>query len=111
MACSGCPPVELYPQDIDPTIITNGTGSVNETVLYLTMHADTAGGMVQTNNRSLWSQPAQPFTPRWRSLVTPLSQSGVDLSRAEYLEFWVFQGGAETADSAGVPGTFHSTRR
>ena len=25
-ACSGCPPVELYPQDIDPTIITNGTG-------------------------------------------------------------------------------------
>ena len=66
-ACSGCPPVELYPQDIDPTIITNGTGSVNETVLYLTLHADTAGGMVQTNNRSLWSQPAQPFTPRWRS--------------------------------------------
>ena len=101
-ACSGCPPVELYPQDIDPTIVTNGTGSINETVLYLTFHADTAGGMVQTNNRSLWSQPPQPFTPRWRSLVTPLSQSGVDLSRAEYLEFWVFQGGEKTADSAGV---------
>jgi hypothetical protein len=101
-ACSGCPPVELYPRDIDPTIITNGQGSINETVMYLTFQADTAGGMVQQNNRSLWSQPARPATPRWRSLVTPLSQSGVDLSRAEYLEFWVFQGGEKTADSAGV---------
>ncbi len=101
-SCSGCPPVELYPQDIDPTIITNGTGSVNETVLYLTFHADTAGGMVQQNSRSLWSQPAQPFTPRWRSLVTPLSQTGLDLSRAEYLEFWVFQGGEKSVDSAGM---------
>ena len=101
-ACSGCPPVELYPQDIDPTIITNGQGSVNETVMYLTFQADTAGGMVQQDSRSLWSQPARPFTPRWRSLVTPISQSGIDLSRAEYLEFWVFQGGEKTADSAGV---------
>ncbi len=101
-ACSGCPPVELIPQDIDPTIITNGQGSLNETVLYLTFHADTAGGMVQQNSASLWSQPALPFTPRWRSIVTPLSQSGIDLSRAEYLEFWVFQGGEKTADSAGV---------
>lgn len=101
-ACSGCPPVELVPQDIDPTIITNGQGSLNETVLYLTFHADTAGGMVQTNNSSLWSQPPRPLTPRWRSLVTPLSQSGIDLSRSEYLEFWVFQGGEGTVDSAGV---------
>lgn len=101
-SCSGCPPVELIPQDIDPTIVTNGVGSVNETVLYTTFHADTAGGMVKTNNSSQWTQPAQPFTPRWRSLVTPLSQNGVDLSRAEYLEFWVFQGGEKTADSAGV---------
>lgn len=95
-------PVELLPQDIDPTIITNGQGTLNETVLYLTFHADTAGGMVQQDNSSLWSLPAQPFTPRWRSLVTPLSQSGLDLSRAEYLEFWVFQGGEKSADSAGV---------
>ncbi|HMU61134.1 MAG TPA: cell surface protein SprA [Gemmatimonadales bacterium] len=101
-ACNGCGPIELYPQDIDPTIITNGQGSVNETVLYLTFHADTAGGMVQQDNRSLWSQPAQPFTPRWRSLVTPLSQSGLDLSRAEYLEFWVFQGGEKSVDAAGM---------
>ena len=101
-ACSGCPPVELQPQDIDPTIITNGQGSLSETVLYLTFQADTAGGMVQQNSASLWSLPPQSFTPRWRSLVTPLSQSGLDLSRAEYLEFWVFQGGEKSADSAGV---------
>ncbi len=100
--CSGCPPVELYPQDIDPTIITSGQGSLNETVLYTTFHADTAGGMVQQDSRSLWSQPAQPFAPRWRSLVTQLSQTGLDLSRAEYLEFWVFQGGEKTADAAGM---------
>jgi len=98
----GGAPIELEPQDIDPTIITNGTGSQTETVLYLTFHADTAGGMVQVNNSSLWSLPAQPFTPRWRSLVTPLSQTGVDLSRSEYLEFWVFQGGEKSADSAGI---------
>jgi len=101
-ACSGCPPVELLPQDIDPTIITNGTGNLNETVLYLTFHADTAGGMVQTNSASLWSLPPQPFTPRWRSLVTPISQIGLDLTRSEYLEFWVFQGGEKSLDSAGV---------
>jgi len=95
-------PVELQPQDIDPTIITNGQGTVNETVMFVTLQADTAGGMVQQDSRSLWSQPARPDTPRWRSLVTPLSQSGIDLSRAEYLEFWVFQGGEKSADSAGV---------
>ena len=95
-------PVELLPQDIDPTIVTNGTGNLNETVLYLTFHADTAGGMVQTNRSSLWSLPPQPFTPRWRSLVTPISQVGLDLTRSEYLEFWVFQGGEGSLDSAGV---------
>jgi len=101
-ACTGCPPVELLPQDIDPTIITNGTGNLNETVLYLTFHADTAGGMVQNDSRSLWTLPPQPFTPRWRSLVTPISQVGLDLTRSEYLEFWVFQGGEQSVDSAGV---------
>jgi hypothetical protein len=101
-SCPGCPPVELQPQDIDPTIVTNGQGSLNESVLYLTFHADTAGGMVQRNNSSLWSLPARPFSPRWRSLVTPLSPTGLDLSRSEFLEFWVFQGGEKSADSAGV---------
>ncbi|HET9293190.1 MAG TPA: cell surface protein SprA [Gemmatimonadales bacterium] len=101
-ACSGCPPVELHPEDIDPTIIITGTSSTLETVLYTTMHADTAGGMVQNNNSSRWSQPRRDFQPRWRSMVTSLSQTGLDLTRAETLEFWVFQGFDRPADSAGV---------
>ena len=35
-------------------------------------------------------------------MVTSLSPTGVDLTRDEYLEFWVFQPGSRTADSAGV---------
>lgn len=94
--------VELRAQDIDPNIQIVGTGSQRETVMFLTLHADTAGGIVQENNASRWSQPAKPFTPRWRSITTSLSSTGLDLSRNEFLEFWVFQPASHSADSAGV---------
>jgi hypothetical protein len=71
-------------------------------VLYTTLHADTAGGIVQQNNHSLWSLPARPNRPRWRSMVSALSSTGVDLSKNEFLEFWVFEGNPRTADSAHV---------
>src|SRR6185436_15802118 len=37
----------------------------------------------------------QPHTigPRWRSITEPLSATGVDLSRVEYLEFWMVDNG------------------
>ena len=35
-------------------------------------------------------------------MVTSLSPTGVDLTRDEYLEFWLFQPGGTPADSAGV---------
>jgi hypothetical protein len=35
-------------------------------------------------------------------MVTALSATGLDLTRNEYLEFWVFQPGSRTTDSAGV---------
>ena len=95
-------PFRVRPQDIDTTIITAGRGDQFETALWLTLHADTAGGMVRNDRTSQWSLPARPFRPRWRSMVTPLSSTGVDLSRSEFLEFWVFQAGAHSADSAGV---------
>ncbi|HJS47580.1 MAG TPA: cell surface protein SprA [Gemmatimonadales bacterium] len=95
-------PVELRAQDIDDRIELSSVGERQETVLYLRFHADTAGGLVQRDNSSNWSQPARPFRPRWRSLATPLSSTGIDLSRNEILEFWVFQSGAREADSAGV---------
>ena len=96
-------PVELRAQDIDTLIRIAGQAEQQETALYLTLHADTAGGVVQQNNASRWSQPERPGRPRWRSMVTPLSPTGLDLTRDEYLEFWVFQDPtSRTAEAAGV---------
>ncbi len=94
--------LELRPQDIDSLIRIAGRTEDRETVLYTTLHADTAGGIVQQNNASRWSQPARLNRPRWRSMVTSLSPTGVDLSQDEYLEFWVFQPPGSPADSAGL---------
>ncbi|MEO7986984.1 MAG: cell surface protein SprA, partial [Gemmatimonadales bacterium] len=98
--------LELRPQDIDTLIRTTGGVQQRETALFFTLHADTAGGVVQRNRSSHWTLPRRDFRPRWRSIVTSLSATGVDLSRNEYLEFWVFQLGAQpgtrTIDSAGV---------
>nr|MBA3344999.1 cell surface protein SprA [Gemmatimonadales bacterium] len=94
--------VEIRPGDIDSLIRIAGRGDPLETPMFLTLHADTAGGVVQRNNASRWSLPERPLEPRWRSIVTPLSSTGLDLSRNEFLEFWVFHPPARTADSAGV---------
>ena len=95
-------PVEVTPQDIDTLIRLAGRSEQRETVMYLTLHADTAGGVVQRNNASRWSLPRRDFRPRWRSMVTSLSTTGVDLTQNEYIEFWVFQPSSRTTDSAGV---------
>ncbi|MGD9524304.1 MAG: hypothetical protein AB7N73_12585 [Gemmatimonadales bacterium] len=84
---------DLRPTDIDTNIVIRGGNSIGtETVLYMTFHADTAGGVVARDNSAAWSLPRRDFRPRWRSLVTPLSLTGRDLSRNEFLEFWVFEG-------------------
>lgn len=84
---------ELRATDIDTNIVIRGGNQIGtETVLYFTFHADTAGGVVAFNNKAAWSQPRQDFKPRWRSMVTPISLTGRDLSRNEFLEFWVFEG-------------------
>jgi hypothetical protein len=94
--------VDLRARDIDPLIRVAGRGDEPETVMYMTLHADTAGGLVQENNASRWSQPRRDFRPRWRSIVTALSPTGLDLSNDDFLEFWLFQPAGEPADSAGV---------
>jgi motility/secretion related protein SprA len=94
--------LQLFPQDIDTLIRLAGRGEEPETIMYLTMHADTAGGIVQRNNASRWSLPRRDFVPRWRSMVTALSPTGLDLSNDDFLEFWVFQPTGEPADSAGL---------
>jgi hypothetical protein len=93
--------VELRPQDIDTLIKVTRSNDQRETALFFTLHADTAGGVVQRDQSSNWTLPSHPG-PRWRSIVTPLSASGVDISTDEYLEFWLFNPGSRTTDSAGV---------
>jgi hypothetical protein len=95
-------PIEIRPQDIDPFIRTAGRGTQPEDVLYMTLHADTAGGVVQRDNSSRWSQPRRDFAPRWRSMVTGLSTTGLDLTRNEFLEFWVLQPPGDSASLAGL---------
>lgn len=94
--------VEIFSPDIDPNLQTAGRQTVPETVMYLTLHADTAGGVVQRDGRSRWTQPERPGRPRWRTLQTALSAVGVDFTRNEFIEFWVFQDGSQPADAADV---------
>ncbi|HEV8176048.1 MAG TPA: cell surface protein SprA, partial [Gemmatimonadales bacterium] len=95
--------LELRPEDIDTLLRFSGRSERLETPMFLTLHADTAGGVVQRNNSSRWSLPSRPARPRWRSMVTALSPTGVDVTRDEYLEFWVYQPpGNRTAETAGV---------
>jgi len=83
--------LQFTAQQIDPSVITQGTGGSFENVLWLTLHPDTLGGLPdQTTGRIRWNLPHTPG-PRWRSITLPLSATGVDLSRVEYLEFWVFE--------------------
>jgi hypothetical protein len=93
---------EFFPEDIDPGIETNTQSRTPETVLFLTLHADTAGGIVQRNNTSRWSLPERPGRPRWRTMQTSLSTVGLDFSRSTFLEFWLYEDGSRPADQAGV---------
>ena len=95
-------PIEIRPQDIDPFIRLAGRGEQPEDVLYLTLHADTAGGVVQRDNTSRWSQPRRDFAPRWRTMVAGLSTTGLDLTRNEFLEFWALQPPGDSASLAGL---------
>ena len=77
---------------IDPSIRQQGTGTTYENVLWLALHPDSEGGLLNpVTGAQRWSLPHRPGEPRWRSMTLPLSATGVDLSRVEYLEFWVFE--------------------
>ncbi len=93
---------QLRARDIDNRIQVAGQQDQLETVLYMTLHPDTAGGQVTNTSKIQWTLPTKLNRPRWRSMVTSLSSTGVDLSKNEYLEFWVFHDGRATADTAGV---------
>ena len=50
--------------------------------MFLTLHADTAGGIVERDNDSRWTLPPRPARPRWRSMVTALSTHRASTSPA-----------------------------
>jgi hypothetical protein len=94
--------VQYTAPEIDPSIREQGTGQTFETVLWMYMHPDTVGGLPDPRTyQPRWVLPHTPG-PRWRSITLPLSATGVDLSRVEYLEFWVFEDAQRSARDAGT---------
>jgi hypothetical protein len=106
---SGGQRVEFRARQIDPEIRLLGAAEAIEPVLWLTLHPDTVGGLYDSVNvgtdsariRPRWFLP-HSAGPRWRTLAEPLSSTGVDLSRVEFLEFWVYEDSARTARTNGV---------
>ncbi len=91
----------LRARDIDDNIQVAGQQDQLETVLYTSLQPDTAGGQVRRDNTIQWRMPERLNAPRWRSMVTSISTTGLDLSKNEFLEFWVFDR-RHRGDSAGV---------
>lgn len=89
-------PVQFFPQQIDPTIRLAGQAQSAERALWLMLKPDTVLGLANNNPTSPaygapnWVRPPQQ-APRWRSITLPLSETGIDLSRVEFLELWVWE--------------------
>jgi hypothetical protein len=96
--------VQFRARDIDPSIRLQGAGETAETVLWLSLHPHTLGGLpdpVSFKPRWVLPPPLVP-RPRWRSITQSLSTTGVDLSRTEFLEFWLFEDESRRAKTAGA---------
>jgi hypothetical protein len=93
--------LQLQARDIDPSIVVQGTGASAEQVLWLTLHPDTVGGAADSVGNPRWLLSPHTPGPRWRSISQPLSATGLDLSRTEFLEFWVLDPG-DLASAAGA---------
>jgi hypothetical protein len=94
--------VQFLPQQIDPLIRVSGQGQSIEPVLWMVVKPDTELGIA--NNATgipNWVQPPREG-PRWRSITQSLSATGVDLSRTEFLEFWVWEDQRRLARSNGA---------
>jgi hypothetical protein len=83
--------VQYLPQQIDPLIRVTGQTRTVEPVLWLVMKPDTVLGLANSNSGAPnWVGPPR-LGPRWRSITQVLSATGLDLSRTEFLEFWVWE--------------------
>ncbi|MGD0485265.1 MAG: cell surface protein SprA, partial [Gemmatimonadales bacterium] len=94
--------VQFRTSDIDPSVVVQGTGTTSEPVLWFQMYPDTVGGLPDRQTGAIrWYVP-HTDGPRWRSITQPLSATGADLSRIEYLELWVYEDNDRTARAAGA---------
>ncbi len=83
---------QLSPREIDSTIVlTKSTTQPVEPVLWVALQPDTAGGILRTTPVPFWTQPRRPMQPRWRTITTALSATGLDLSRNDYFQFALYQ--------------------
>jgi hypothetical protein len=92
--------VQFTSDEIDSTIVLSGSGVSLETALWMTLKPDTVGGVPDLLTGTPRWYRQHTAAPRWRSVAQPLgggSGVGVDLSRAEFLEFWVLEDQARTA--------------
>ena len=90
--------------DIDATIVTIGSAREIETVLWMTLKPDTVGGAGDpVTGEPRWIRDHTPG-PRWRSITQPLGGLGlgIDMSRSEFLEFWVLENAERTARANGA---------
>ena len=100
-------PIQYLPQRIDPTLRFTGQAQAAEPVLWLTLQPDSVLGLANNRRGSPsfglpnWTRAPQN-APRWRSITQTLSATGVDLSRVEFLEFWVWEDAARTAQANGA---------
>ena len=90
-------PIQFYAQQIDPTIVTVGQTQSAEPALWIMMKPDTVLGLANSRTGAVnWVRPHRDG-PRWRSITQVLSPTGIDLSRVEYLELWVWEDNHRTA--------------
>src|SRR5207248_3741697 len=90
-------PIQCLPQQIDPTIRVVGQAQSAEPVLWLNLKPDTVLGTADVNTGAPnWVRPHADGT-RWRSITQVLSPTGIDLSRVEYIELWVWEDQHRTA--------------
>jgi hypothetical protein len=100
-------PMQFLPQQIDPTLRFTGQAQAAEPVLWLTLKPDSVLGLANNRHGSPdfglpnWTRPPL-HAPRWRSITQTLSATGVDLSRVEFLELWVWEDAARTARANGT---------
>jgi len=100
-------PIQFLPTEIDPSLRVVGQAQAAEPVLWLMLKPDTVLGLANNTPGSPsfglpnWVRPHQDG-PRWRSLTQTVSATGVDLSRVEFLEFWVWEDPARVARANGT---------